>query len=239
MEPDAARPLPPVPGDETARVKFLAVAQHKLKTPLAVISGWSAMLQNWEMLSDDERANGLDAISRSTTELEAQIDDLLDEARSHVLEQSISIDDLEVEPILRAQIAPLRSDADRHPIDLTVAEGLRVRADETALRHVLAHLLDNARKYSPDGGGIEVDARRLHDGIVLTVRDHGIGLPEDIDIFEPFQRGRTASGVARGTGLGLYIVRSLVGSMLGTVTARRADGGGTSITVTLPGRQLN
>lgn len=220
------------------RTRFLAVAQHKLKTPLAVISGWSAMLQNWELLSDDERANGLDAISRSTTELQAQIDDLLDEARSHVLETSISIDDLAVEPVLRAQIAALRFDADQHPIDLALDGDLHVRADETALRQVLAHILDNALKYSPDGGAIEVDARRLRDQVVIRVRDHGIGLPEDVDVFEPFQRGRTASGVARGTGLGLYIVRSLVGSMQGTVTARRADGG-TSITVTLPGGQLS
>lgn len=217
-----------------ARTRFLAVAQHKLKTPLAVISGWSAVLQDWELLDDEERSGGLAAISRSTTELQAQIDDLLDEARANVLEQSLQSEELELEPILAGQIAALRFDVEPHPIDLDVDPGLRVRADEDALRHVLSHLLDNAIKYSPDGGAIAVTARRADDRAVIAVRDHGIGLPEDVDVFEPFQRGQTASGVARGTGLGLYIVRSLTGSMRGTVTATRPADGGTSIEVDLP-----
>ena len=208
-----------------ARTQFLAVAQHKLKTPLAVIAGWGGTLRQWDDLSTEERDAGLDAIERSTVELQSQIDDLLDEARANLLQLSIDIETIDLSQFVTEQIEATRYDQDRHPIRISVPAGLSVLADRAALRQVLAHLLDNAVKYSPDGGAIEISGRADDGDAVLAVADHGIGLPDDIDVFRPFQRGRSVHSVARGTGLGLYIVRSLTAKMGGRVSAAPNDTG--------------
>ena len=208
-----------------ARTQFLAVAQHKLKTPLAVIAGWGGTLREWDDLSVDERDAGLDAIERSTLELQSQIDDLLDEARANLLEQSIEIESVDLGRFVTEHVATTRYDQDRHPIRIDVPPGLSARADRAALRQVLAHLLDNAVKYSPDGGEIAVSGQDRDGDVVLAVADHGIGLPEGVDVFRPFQRGGAAHSVARGTGLGLYIVRSLTTKMGGRVVAAPSDDG--------------
>ena len=217
-----------------ARTQFLAVAQHKLKTPLAVIAGWGGTLREWDELTVEERAAGLDAIERSTIELQSQIDDLLDEARAHLLEQSIDIETIDLAAFVTEQMEATRYDQTRHPIHVSVPPGLAVRADRNALRQVLAHLVDNAVKYSPDGGVIDISGRSDDGDAVLVVADHGIGLPDDVDVFRPFQRGRAANSVARGTGLGLYIVRSLTTKMGGRVTVLPSDAGA-RFEVSLPG----
>ncbi len=214
------------------RVRFLAVAQHKLKTPLAVIAGWGATLSQWDQLSTDERRIGLDAINRSAAELQAQIDDLLDEARSQLLEQQIDIDSIVLADFVEGIIDPWRHSSD-HSIEVSIAGDLVVRADVEALRQVLAHLLDNAVKYSAAGQAIKISARSHGDSVQVRVRDNGIGIPDDVDIFAPFQRGTTSGGVARGTGLGLYIVRSLLNSMGGSVEASN-HAGGADVEISLP-----
>ncbi len=215
------------------RTQFLAVAQHKLKTPLAVIAGWGATLQQWDVLSDEERTTGLEAIERSTFELQSQIDDLLDEARANLLEHFIDIDTVPLAEFVADQVEDTRYDQEEHPVTITIPDDLSVRADRSALRQVLAHLLDNAVKYSPGGGAIAISTRVDGGRIHLAVSDQGIGLPDGVDLFQPFQRGDSASAVARGTGLGLYIVRSLVTRMNGTVRTMPSDTGST-IEISLP-----
>ncbi len=217
-----------------ARTQFLAVAQHKLKTPLAVIAGWGGTLREWDELTVEERDAGLDAIERSTMELQSQIDDLLDEARANLLEQSIHIETIDLAEFVTEQIEATRYDQEHHPFRLSVPPGLSARADRAALRQVLAHLVDNAVKYSPDGGAIDISGRADDGEVVLAVADHGIGLPDGVDVFRPFQRGAAANSVARGTGLGLYIVRSLTTKMGGRVAAVPSDAGA-RFEVSLPG----
>ncbi len=116
--------------------------------------------------------------------------------------------------------------------DSTVA-----RADEDKLRQVLVNLVDNAVKYSPDGGEVSVELARLGPRVRVTVRDQGLGIPpsEQERIFEKFYRLDPAltRGVG-GSGLGLYISRELVTRMGGRLSVDSAPGGGSVFSVELP-----
>lgn len=216
------------------RSHFLAIAQHKLKTPLGIIVGWSRSLLSWDKLDPADRDEGLRALTRAADELRNQIDDLLDEARVQLIGQSIGHETIDLRELVDREIAQRNLDPARHPVRIDIAAGLQVVGDRDGMRHVLAHLLDNAVKYSPQGGAIEISATSLSSAVTVDITDHGVGLPTgDDDLFEPFHRGEGAATVARGTGLGLHIVRTLVQSMGGTVAATD-HGDGATFTITLP-----
>lgn len=228
----------PVMGSERAddveeRDRFLSLAQHKLKTPLAVIAGWGDALQKWELLEPDERVGGLAAIKRASDELRAQIDDLMAEARAHLLLGSLQAERLGLRAFVTDHVGSMHLDPDRHPVTVAIDPDIHVRADPTALQKVLAHLIDNAVTYSPDGGAIELAADLENGSVVLRVADNGIGLDGGDELFEPFRRGDRAAATARGTGLGLHVVRSLSRAMGGDVAAR-STADGAVFEVTLP-----
>jgi signal transduction histidine kinase len=120
-----------------------------------------------------------------------------------------------------------------HVVHSTAGAQVRIFVDPTALHEVLAHLVDNAVKYSPRGTVIALRAVPTVDGeVVIEVVDQGIGIPDDVDVFAAFQRG--ADWGAPGVGLGLYIVRNLVRAMGGDVEARPNADVGTTFAITLP-----
>ena len=102
---------------------------------------------------------------------------------------------------------------------------------------MLGHLLDNAIKYSPRHAGVNVLASSTSGGIAISVVDEGVGLPDGMDVFEPFKRGhKDLVGATPGIGLGLHIVRNLAEAMGGTVTAETNPRRGSTFTVRLPHR---
>lgn len=221
-------------GEVAERTRYLSVAQHKLRTPLAVIAGWSTTLQNWEVLPPEERLGGLEAINRAIADLQAQIDDVVDEARAHLLGQSLRPGPVDLRAFVDDRVAALGADPTVHPVETVVPDGTAVLADPRALGLIVAHVLDNAVKYSPSGGAIAISAESAGETVVLRIADHGVGLPEgDIDVFEPFRRGNSAARVARGTGLGLHVVRSLTERMGGAVRLRNGEQGAV-VELTLP-----
>lgn len=220
--------------DIEARLRYLALAQHKLKTPLAVVAGWSDALQKWELLEPEERSGGLAAIRRATDELRAQMDDLIEEARAHLLSGSLAMETIELGAFIDDLADGFRLDPGRHRLELAVDPDVHVSADREALRRILVHLVTNAATYSPDGGPIEIAARTGDERVVLLVSDQGMGLSGDVEgLFEPFRRGGGAAGIARGTGLGLHVARSLARAMGGDVVARPGDGVGAVFEVVL------
>ena len=114
-----------------------------------------------------------------------------------------------------------------------VETGLPGAGRREALRQVVAHLLDNAQKYSPEGGVIGITGRCVGEDVLITVADRGIGLPGRHQRVQPFKRGARGQHGRPGTGLGLYIVQSLVVKQGGLVTAVDRDDG-TTIEVLLP-----
>ncbi len=218
-----------------SRGRFLAQAEHQLKTPLTVLRGALEVLQQrWEVLGDAEREQWFGAMKRSADTLGADIDALLAEARADL--QSRELVAAEVDVAVAAATMSQAFDAltDRHVVHSEVEGGLRAWVDPTALAQVLGHLLDNAVKFSPAGGLVRVTGHSTPGWTEVSVIDQGLGLPQGIDVFQPFQRGGADLMAAPGVGLGLHIVRGLVDASGGSVTTRTNAGGGSTFTVRLP-----
>ena len=219
-----------------ARARFLAVAEHQLKTPLTAIQGAAQVLHaRWADLGAATRDEFIGIVVRNARVLSAGISGLLVEARADVRSRELAPADIDVFALVGRITRELDSVSTDHEVRTEIDDGLTVWADPVALSQVLGHLLDNAVKYSPAGGVISVMGRRSADWVTLVVVDEGAGLPEGVDIFEAFQRGDAAHvGDTPGIGLGLHIVRNLVEAMGGTVAAESDASTGTRFTVSLP-----
>jgi signal transduction histidine kinase len=220
------------------RARYLAVAEHQLKTPLTSLLGATKLLRDgWKVLDDPQREQFIDMVVRSGDDLSDRIDGLLTEARADVQSRELVPVDIDlgafVEAITRATDG-LTSD---HSVRSHVEDGLRLSADPNALHQVLGHLLDNAIKYSPRQSIVNVVVSSTSEGIAISVVDEGVGLPVGIDVFQAFKRGdEHLVGGIPGIGLGLHIVRNLVEAMGGTVGAEGNTWRGSTFTVILPRR---
>lgn len=216
------------------RATFLALAEHKLKSPLTVIRGWAEELNDsWDTMSEEARRKGAGVILRSSEQLATQVNDLLEEARNEVVATSLTMKRANIVPVIDRVVDELQASCSKHSLIADVPEELTATVDETALWHALVHLVENAIKYSPDGGKITVSGRPQGGAVCVEVSDEGPGIPTDIDIFEPFVR-KDGSQKVEGSGLGLHVVRTLMHSMHGDVVARRnEDGPGSTFTLNL------
>jgi signal transduction histidine kinase len=224
------------------RDEFLAAAAHDLKSPLSTIKIGAQMLVR-RLLRDapgDAQAvrEGLARIDQTATRAAAQVDELLDLARLQMggpLE--LERQPLDLLELTRGVLAQHAVTSERHELRLESDEPELVGDwDEPRLRRVVGNLVDNAIKYSPNGGLVEVRVNREDDEAVLAVRDHGVGIPaaEMERIFERFQRAANVVGRIKGTGLGLASARHIVEAHQGTIRVESREGEGTTFTVRLP-----
>ena len=226
---------------EQARSDLVATASHELRTPLAAIYGAARTLLRDDIdLGEAERAAFLGVIESEGERLARVIDQILlagqlDDGRVRLARDSCDLAELAVSVIEATRHAY----PDGHRIHLHASSSLPpVHCDRDRFRQVLGNLLENAVKYSPKGGSVDVRLRGgPDDTIVLEVEDEGIGIPasEQERIFEKFHRldpGQTA-GIG-GTGLGLYITRELVTRMGGRILVTSRTGAGSTFSVVLP-----
>ena len=213
---------------------LFAEAEHKLKTSLAIISGWASTLDDrWDILNPEQRREGVATIRRSADTLALQTKRLLEDAKREMARLDLTRVELDLAEILRATTRAYDAVSNAHEIRADADEPVPILADPAGLQQVLGHLIDNAVKYSPDGGVVHLGARLLDDDWAeLNVSDEGIGIPDDIDLFAAFTQGGGAAG--SGVGLGLYIVHNLVEGMGGSVRAARNRDSGSTFTVRLP-----
>ena len=214
---------------------FLAMVTHELRTPLTVIAGYARRLYDRsDRMSTEQRAASIDAILRKSTVLERTINQLMAGSLAEMGRLDVELRPTDIAPLLEVATTFVAGTTPSHTFEVDVEPGLPlVRADEHAVESVLTQLLENAVRYSPDGGTVRVGAVTGREVVEVSVSDEGIGLrPGDEErVFDRFSRG--ASDV-RGTGLGLFIVRRLVEAQGGRVWARRHDGPGTTFAFTLP-----
>ena len=223
------------------RRDFVANVSHELRTPLTAIRGYVEALAD---ASPEESRLFLEIVSRHALRMERLVRDLLRLARLDAGQEALdrvpcSIESLfgSIEIDLAGAIAARRQTVEhRIAPDATIVNG-----DPAKLQDALRNLLENAINYSPEGGGIVLEARRTGDRIVISVIDEGPGIPPaDLTrIFERFYRvdkSRTRDGKdPGGTGLGLSIVRHLVELHGGRVSAANRPGRGAVFTIELPG----
>jgi signal transduction histidine kinase len=218
------------------RAKFLAEAEHMLKTPLTVLIGFAdALDRGGATMPEKDRADAVTAIKRNASLLSGQVNRLLEESMAEVRARDLHPTVIDLRDTIAGTIEAFGQPPE-HELRLAATEPVWASADPEVLHQVLAHLLDNAIKYSPMGTTIELALRRDGASAEIDIRDEGIGLPSDIDVFDAFQRGHDAIATdAPGVGLGLHIVRNLTRAMGGTVTAAPNPGPGSTFKLRLPG----
>jgi len=225
---------------ERARSDFVATASHELRTPLAAVYGSARTLRRTDIeLPPEQRDRFLEIIESETERLTAIVSQILvaGQLEAGRVDLATSATDLRglAESVLDSTRvrAPAEVELKLDPGD----DSAVALADEDKLRQVLVNLLDNAVKYSPDGGEVAVELGSAPGLVTLTVRDSGLGIPagEQDRIFEKFYRLDPAltRGVG-GSGLGLYISRELVSRMGGRMSVCSRPGEGAAFTVELP-----
>ncbi len=222
---------------DDAKTTFLATTSHELRTPLAVIGGFAEMLVHHD-LDDATRAAALDTILRRTHQLTRMVDGLLQ--TSQLERRGVRLQPQLLDPgvVVTERIDELRRAFDRE-IRLTTGPALVAWADPLALATVVDHLVENAIKYSPGGGPVEVavtDLGQDGEGVRLTVTDVGIGMDADTSArcFERFWQAEQGDDRRfPGTGVGLYLTRSLVEGMDGAISVDSSPGKGSRFEVSL------
>ena len=220
------------------RADFVSLVSHELRSPMAAVIGAARTLHDrWRTLSPDQREAFLALIADETNRLAALIGDVLDTSRIEAGTFSYRFTDVDLGQLVGDAVGAASVGQDEVRIDTDVAETLPfVRGDAERLRQVLTNLIDNAVKYSPAGDEVAVRARRANGRVVIEVSDHGPGIPVDQQrlIFEKFGRADVAGGSKPGTGLGLFIARSIAEAHGGTLDVRSQPNAGATFVLALP-----
>jgi two-component system phosphate regulon sensor histidine kinase PhoR len=225
---------------DQVRRDFVANVSHELRTPLTAIRGYLEALGDGR--APDDARQFLEIISRHALRMERLVLDLLRLARLDAGQETVQRAECRPAALVQAVAHDMEDQiaGRRQRVETAIDESLTASGDPAKLHDVLRNLLENASNYSPEGGVIDVGARRANGWIEIVVADRGPGIPDaDLSrIFERFYRvDRSRSRDPGGTGLGLSIVRHLVELHGGRVTAANRPGGGAVFTVRLPAGQ--
>lgn len=224
---------------ERVRRDFVANVSHELRTPAAGIRALAEALQAGALREPDKAARFLEQIVEAAHRLTRILEDMLTLTRVEHGQESMNPRWLPVSGEFEAATAGLQPAAETKAIQLRaeVAEGDLVYADRAGLQTVLVNLLDNAVKYTPEGGTVSVTGRSVAGGYEISVADSGPGIAGEHlpRIFERFYRVDTARDrVSGGSGLGLAIVKHVVEAHGGRVTVQSASGQGSLFSVFFP-----
>mgnify|MGYP000274084808 CR=1 FL=1 len=226
---------------EQMKSDFVSTVSHELRTPLTSIYGFAETLLRQDVLfGEEERATFLRYIASESERLTAIVDRLLSVAQLDTGDVSVQLAETDVAAVVNEAVRSLDgTDANGHRFVVEIAdEPLAAEADREKLGQVLAHLLDNAVRYSPAGGTVTVAARRRDDAVEVSVEDQGIGIPhgEQERIFRKFYRGDAAMAGAVGagaTGLGLFLAEGLISAMGGRIRVDSSEGQGSTFVLEL------
>ena len=226
------------------RDEFLSIAAHELRTPLATVKGHAQMalrrLERAGQLEPERAAEALRAIAGQSDKLNRLLSQLLDISRLEGGKLALERQPTDVVALVEQVVSATQARDEGHAITLAAPPSIEAEVDPLRLEQVLTNLLDNAIKYSPDGGPIEVAvSRSMGDALEIAVRDHGVGIPAEKRalIFERFYQAH-GNGHKSGLGLGLYVSREIVELHGGEITAEFPSDGGSRFVVGLPSREM-
>jgi signal transduction histidine kinase len=230
--------------------ELLQTVSHELRTPLGAIKGFTTTLMEHDRnLSREEKREFLEIIDQESDRLRGLIEDLLDMSKIEAGVLQLDHQAVSVSKLVGEAVKTVASHSPEHRFESAVPPDLFVDADPRRIRQVVHNLLENAVKYSPDGGTVHVAAARTAaapgrggargggEVVVISVRDEGIGIaPQDLArVFDRFHR--VDSDVGRkvgGSGLGLAICRGIVEAHAGRIWAESEPGQGSTFSFTLP-----
>lgn len=225
---------------EEEDMDFIAFAAHELRGPITVIRGYLDVLEDeLQPVLQDDQAELLGRLVVSANRLSSYVSNILNASRYdrrhlkfHLSEQQITTpydlikDDMQLRAIAQNRLLLVNL-----PSNLP-----SVAIDTASISEVMSNLIDNAIKYSNEGGQVLVTAKQLGNFVQVSVEDHGIGMPSNIigNLFHKFYRSHRSRETVAGTGIGLYISKAIVESHGGTVDVRSIENKGSTFTFTVP-----
>ena len=226
---------------EQMKSDFVSTVSHELRTPLTSIYGFAETLLRQDVaFGDEERRTFLGYIASESERLTSIVDALLNVARLDTGDLQVHVAPTDVASVVSEAVSTAKAAAEtnghRFVLDVGAGDGLTAAADGEKLRQILDQLIQNAVKFSPDGGTVTVIARRRADAVEVSVVDEGIGIPslEQQRIFTKFYRAESTGRSGGGAGLGLFIAQGLVAAMGGRIWVDSAEGRGSAFTFELP-----
>lgn len=239
----AGRALIPIKGAWMKQQQFVSDASHELRTPLAVIQAKTDLLFRSPSATIEDRIIDVSTISNESRRLSKLVTNLLTLARSdsnqiEVKKEAFQLDQLLAE-IMR-QYEEIISYQGKE-LSLDISSPVLFTADKERIHQLVVILLDNAMKFTAEGGHIRLSCRQIHSSILLMVEDDGMGISEEEipRIFDRFYQSDKARTLSEGTGLGLSIAQWIIDKHNGKVTVASKPGAGTKIEVSFPRNQKN
>jgi signal transduction histidine kinase len=221
--------------------RFVSDASHELRTPVAVIQSYADLLDRWGMDHRDVMEESVDAIKDETDNMKQLIEKLLFLARADKNQLTLKKKEFVLDDLLEEIASESRLLDTGHTITHRIeTAGIEIYADRSYLKQALRVFMDNAIKYTPSGGAIEISALKAKKQVTIAVTDTGIGIPtEDIPlVFDRFYRSDLSrTRESGGHGLGLSIAKWIIESHNGKVEVQSAVGKGTRISIHLPCRK--
>jgi PAS domain S-box-containing protein len=223
---------------EQVKSDFVAAVSHELRTPLTSIYGFAETLLRQDIpFGEDERRTFLGYIASESERLTEIVDQLLNVARLDTGDLQVELGRIDLGSVV-SEVVETVEDGNGHRFEIDLPdEPLAAEADPDKVRQVFNILVENALRYSPQGGTVTVGARRNADRVEVRVVDEGMGIPasEREWIFRKFYRAESAArDGAAGTGLGLFIAKELVNAMGGRIWVDSTEGEGSSFAFELP-----
>lgn len=220
------------------KTEFLSMAAHELRTPLTSIRGFSEILLTRDNLTTEEKRKYLTYVLEQSVNLTKIVNDLLDISRiesgkGFTFDKTKS----DIHELINLSISYFKGQFDRHRIESHVPKKkVWLNLDKEKIKQVLNNLINNAVKYSPDGGYIKVSGKKEKDEFVISVEDQGIGMTKKQmeSIFYKFYRANSTNSAPQGTGLGMTIVKYIVTAHGGKITLKSKFGQGTTVSFSLP-----
>lgn len=223
-----------------AELDFIAFAAHELRGPITVIRGYLDVLTDeLDTVLQEDQKELFRRLKVSANRLSGYINNILNTSRydrrhlrMHLAETTIDA----VYDTINDDMA-MRASSQNRLLSVNIPAGLpTIAADTASLGEVFGNLIDNAIKYSNEGGAISVSAASKGDTVEWIVEDHGIGMPSSVvsNLFQKFYRSHRSRETVAGTGIGLYISKAIVESHGGTISVRSEDGKGSVFVVSLP-----
>ncbi len=226
---------------EQLKNDFISSISHELRTPLTSIKGWAITLKSDELKDKELLIDGLNIIEKESDRLSDMVEDLLDFSR--LLSGRITVEKEQVDIVESIKLVSkqFRPKAEEKNIQFAVnydSNLPNIIADENRIKQVLVNLLDNAFKFTQEGGKVILKATTVEDYLVIEVIDNGPGIPEEDIPFikEKFYRGKNSKS---HTGLGLSICDEIVKLHGGSMEIRSKVGEGTAVIVSLPSKGVN
>lgn len=219
---------------------FIAFAAHELRGPITVIRGYLDVLE--DELSDVLQGDQPELFHRlvvSANRLSSYINNILNTSsydRRHLKMHLSESTAAEVYDMIKDDMT-LRASAQKRLLTVNIPNDLpTIAADRASMSEVFSNLIDNAIKYSHEGGAISVTAKENGGFVDVSVQDNGIGMPDSVvrNLFQKFYRSHRSRETVSGTGIGLYISKAIVESHGGAISVRSEDGRGSVFTVSIP-----